>query len=485
MIKPSAVIPASDLRNPMKKLILLLSILAIGFTNVNAQDGATLYTTYCAGCHGADLKGNTATSLIKDDWVYGRTRSSIIRNVRFGIPGTEMIAWKDVLGDDGVRAVVDFIVESQTNPPSAKKAFPPTLTSEDYKLKVEVVGEGEIKTPWGIEFVDEKRALLTEQPGQLRWMIDGKIDPKPIEGLPKIHLTTWVLGGLMDIALDPDYGNNGWVYLAYSHTIEEFGDLNSLAMTNVVRGKIRDYQWTDQQILFQVPDSLMVRGGTRWGCRLLFDKEGYLYFTIGDMNQGENSQNTGSAVGKSFRIHPDGSVPKDNPFLGIPGALPQLFTIGNRNIQGMALHPETGDIWATEHGPMGGDELNILKPGANYGWPVITYGKDYDGSTVSAKTHQEGMEQPVYQWTPSIAVCPLEFGTGSLFPAWENDLFAGALAYEEVRRLVIEDNKVVKQEMILKNYGRIRDVKFGKDGALYVLVNGPDAILRITPTSGR
>jgi glucose/arabinose dehydrogenase len=252
-------------------------------------------------------------------------------------------------------------------------------------------------------------------------------------------------------------------------------------MTRIIRGKIKDYEWTDQETLFEVPDSLMVVGGDRWGCRFLFDKAGHLYFTIGDMGRAEASQDPRRPTGKVYRINPDGSIPKDNPFVHTPGALPAVFTLGNRNVEGIALHPVTGSIWATEHGPRGGDELNILKKGANYGWPVVTYGIDYSGNIVSGKTEQKGMEQPVVQWTPSIAVCPAEFVTGPLFPKWRNNLLVGALGFEELRRLVIVNDKVTKQELIMKDFGRVRDIKTGPDGALYILLNLPDMILRLTP----
>jgi len=285
----------------------------------------------------------------------------------------------------------------------------------------------------------------------------------------------------MDIALDPAYATNGWVYIAFSHTNGNKSDKNVEGMTKIVRGRIKDHQWTDEQTLFDVPDSLKVSGGNRWGCRFMFDKRGLLYFSIGDMARANDSQNPGKPSGKVFRIHPDGSIPKDNPFVGKKGALPALFTLGNRNVQGIAQHPVTGEIWATEHGPMGGDELNILKKGANYGWPVITYGIDYSGKIVSRETKKEGMEQPIVQWTPSIAVCPAEFVTGNLFPAWKNNLLVGALAFEEIRRLVVEKHSVTDQEVILKGVGRVRELKIGPDGALYVLLNDPDMVLRIKP----
>jgi glucose/arabinose dehydrogenase len=337
-----------------------------------------------------------------------------------------------------------------------------------------------LNTPWGIEFIDADHALISERSGGLKWMVKGKLDPKPITGLPATY-SQQTTGGYMDIAIDPAYKSNGWIYLAYSQTDGDPTDKNVRGMTKVVRGKIQGNRWVDQQTLFEVPDSLKISGGNRWGCRFLFDKEGFLYFTIGDMARAMDAQNPGKPSGKTFRIHPDGSIPDDNPFRERPGALAAVFTIGNRNVQGLAQDPVTGLLWATEHGPMGGDELNILRKGVNYGWPLATYGVDYSGEIVSKNTEGEGFEPPVLHWSPSIAVCPAEFCSGNLFSKWKNNLFVGALAFEEIRRLIINGDRVEKQEVILKGVGRVRDLKFGPDGALYVLLNSPDVVLRVTP----
>lgn len=464
----------------MKRVFVLSFLFIFSFEYLFAQNGEAIYKIYCAGCHGAQLQGNTASKLIKTDWKYGRGRGAIIRNIKFGIPSTEMIKWGGALNDEDIRALADFIVTSQEVPPNAVRPIPERLTTKDYILKVEELVNSDIHTPWGIEFVDAHRALITERTGAIRWMVDGKLDPQPIQGLPKTYSQN-TTGGFMDIALDPAFSKNGWVYFAFSHTTGNPSDKDVVGMTKVVRGRVKGHQWTDEQTLFEVPDSLKVSGGNRWGSRLMFDKNGFLYFSIGDMARAKDSQNPGKPSGKVFRIRANGSIPKDNPFVGKKGALPALFTIGNRNVQGIAQHPVTGEIWVTEHGPMGGDELNILRKGANYGWPGITYGVDYDGQVVSKETKKEGMEQPVVEWTPSIAVCPAEFVTSGLFPMWKNNLLVGALAFEEIRRLVIEDNKVIEQELILKGVGRIRDLKTGPEGALYVLLNDPDMILRISP----
>ena len=466
----------------MSRLFAIVPVLICLFSHQSsAQEGKELYQLYCAGCHGAGLEGNTATPLIKEDWIYGRTRSLMSRNIKFGIIDTEMIGWGQVLNNEQIRSLVEYILTAQSSPPAAQRPFPSQIQTEDYLLAVEVLETNGLKLPWGIEFVDASRALVTEQPGRLRWLIDGKLDQQPIEGIPSVYNTGNGLGGLMDVALDPEYEKNGWVYLAYVHTEGKKEDRNSAAMTRIIRGKVQDHSWEEEEILFQVSDSLMLDRGSRWGCRLLFDREGYLYFTIGDVDRGEMSQDLHRPNGKIFRIHPDGRIPEDNPFIGEQGALGAIYTLGNRNAQGLALHPETGAIWATEHGPMGGDEVNLLSKGANYGWPLITYGKDYNGDIVSSLTHKEGMEQPILHWTPSISVCPAEFCNSPAFPAWQNNLLVGALAFEEIRMLKLEGESVAEQEILLKNHGRIRDVKFGKDGALYVLVNKPDAILRIRP----
>ncbi|MEM7367985.1 MAG: PQQ-dependent sugar dehydrogenase [Bacteroidota bacterium] len=463
----------------MLRFLFILLCFSLFSVFLPAQSGTELYALYCAGCHGASLEGNTATALIKSEWTYGRSRGLLTRNIQHGIPNTEMIAWGMVLNNKQIRSLVDYIVEAQSSPPSATRPFPTQLQSKHYKLSVEVLETNGIRIPWGIEFVSPNKALLTEQPGRLRWLIDGALDPKPIQGIPSVYDTGNGLGGLMDVALDPAYEDNGWIYLAYVHTDDALNERESQAMTRIIRGRIRDHQWIDQEVIFQVADALILDRGTRWGCRLLFDRQGALFFSIGDVDRGEMSQELDRPNGKVFRIHPDGSVPADNPFLTTPNALPAIYSIGNRNVQGMSLHPETGIIWAVEHGPMGGDELNILHKGANYGWPVITYGKDYDGSTVSSKTHQVGMEQPIIHWTPSISVCPAEFCSSDQFPLWKNQLLVGALAFEEIRLLYLNGESVIEQETILRGYGRIRDLKFGPDGALYVLVNKPDAILRI------
>ena len=469
----------SSLCLPMTFMVFVSLIILNCSPEKPERQGATLYGQHCAGCHGADLNGASAPGLIKDNWLYGHQLNHFRRNIKYGI-APEMPAFAGILTDREIDTLGRFLLSAQQTPPQIHRVLPSSISAEDYELTVETIADESMSVPWSIEFVDERRALISERDGSLKWLLAGVLDTTPITGLPRPH-TASSTGGFMDIALDPAHAKNGWIYLSYSHTDGRPEDEEAPALTRIVRGRIDNHKWVDQQILFDVPDSLRVVGGNRWGCRFLFDDNGYLYFTIGDMAQNEDVQNPGKAVGKVFRIFPDGSIPEDNPYVTNREALPQIFTIGNRNTQGLAQHPVTGAIWSTDHGPMGGDELNILHKGANYGWPVITYGRDYSGETVSELTHQEGMQQPVIQWTPSPGVCPIAFCTSPLFPAWENRLLVGSLAFEELRLLTLEGEQVVQQELLLKNAGRVRDIQFGPDGSLYLVLNGPDRIVRMTP----
>jgi len=234
--------------------LLAILIFIFAYSDLSGQDGEIIYKTYCAGCHGAQLEGGSASTLIKTDWTYGRGKGALRRNITFGIPNTEMIAWNLVLEDKGIATLVDFIVAAQTTPIETARPIPKSITTKDYLLKVEqLVSEG-LKTPWGIEFVNLNRALITERDGNIRWLIDGKLDNQQIQGLPPTH-TASSTGGYMDIALDPNYSDNGWIYLAFSHTNGDISSKEALALTKIVRGKIEKHQWQNQQTIFEVADS--------------------------------------------------------------------------------------------------------------------------------------------------------------------------------------------------------------------------------------
>jgi len=279
----------------------------------------------------------------------------------------------------------------------------------------------------------------------------------------------------LDVALDPDYANNRWVYL----TLSDPGP-SGTAMTKLVRGKITDFKWIDEQVLFEAKPEHYVKSRAHFGSRITFDKAGHLYFSIGDRGKKEMAQDVRRPNGKIHRINRDGSIPADNPFLNTEGAYPSIFSYGNRNPQGLIVHPETDVLWETEHGPRGGDELNVIRSGVNYGWPEISYGINYNGTVLTEFKTKPGMAQPESQWTPSIAVCGLDVYTGDLFPEWKGSLLVGSLAYETLRLVSVEGDQYKSEVTLLEAEGRIRDVTTGPDGAIYVAL--PDSIVRLSPT---
>jgi glucose/arabinose dehydrogenase len=443
-----------------------------------SSDGQTLYGQYCSACHGQNLEGINAPSLIDGVWIYGG-RGNIARNIRFGIVQQGMPAFGEVLTRDQINAISAYIREAEKSAGATKPPIPDTLETYDYRIRVERWVEG-LRIPWSIAFPDTATALITERPGRLRVVKNGVLRPEPVSDTPQVlHQGQ---GGLMDVAVDPAYSENGWVYLSYSHALRDTANSDRApAMTRLVRGRLKNNVWTDQQVIYEAPHETYGRTRHHYGCRIVFDKAGYLYFPIGDRGIPRHAQDLSRPGGKIHRIHRSGRIPSDNPFLEREGALPTVFSFGQRNPQGLAVHPLTGALWESEHGPMGGDEINLIRAGINYGWPTITYGRNYNGTLVSEFERNPGLEQPVLFWRPSIAVCGIDFYRGSLFPRWKNRLLVGALAFEEVRVLTVENGRVIYQETILKNAGRVRDVASGPDGAIYVVLNSPGTVLRLTP----
>ena len=340
-----------------------------------------------------------------------------------------------------------------------------TFQSDDYTLKVEQLAEG-LEHPWALEFLPDGRMLVTERPGYLR-IIDNGIVSRPISGLPDIK--AFGQGGLLDVALDPDFANNQTLYLSFA------GPGQGGVSTEVVRARLLDNSLENVQLIF----SLEKKTDTdyHFGSRLLFDRDGYLYISLGDRGDKDRAQDLGDHAGSLIRINKDGSVPADNPFVNRRDAKPEIYTYGNRNMQGMALHPETGEVWTIEHGPQGGDELN-------YGWPVITYGVNYViGTKIGEGTEKEGMAQPVHYWVPSIATSGLMFYSGGSFPKWRGNAFVGSLKFGQLARLELNENRVLNEERIFDGeLGRIRDVKQGPDDAIYIITDEQNGkVFRITP----
>jgi glucose/arabinose dehydrogenase len=295
-----------------------------------------------------------------------------------------------------------------------------------------------------------------------------------VDGLPEIAASGQ--GGLLDVAIHPDYSENGWIYFSFS------GPGRGGMGTEVARARLDGNRLKDLQLLFRMePKSRTTR---HFGSRLVFDREGYLYISLGDRGDRPRSQRMDDHAGSVIRLHDDGRIPEDNPFVSRQGVRPEIYSYGHRNIQGMALHPETGEVWTHEHGPQGGDEINIVRPGANYGWPVITYGVNYGiGTRIGEGTRKPGMEQPLYYWVPSIAPSGMAFYTGDKFPQWRGSLFVGSLKFELLARLTLKGSEVAGEERLLKNsLGRIRDVSEGPDGYLYLLIDAWDgSMVRLEP----
>jgi len=343
----------------------------------------------------------------------------------------------------------------------------------DKPFNVRTIVSG-LEHPWGMAFLPDGRILVTERPGRLRLIENNRLQPNPIMGLPSIAAVGQ--GGLLDIILHPNYRENGWLYFSYSAAGPDgIG-------TDVARAKLNGMALKDVQVLFRMqPKS---NGGRHFGSRLVIDSDHYLYITVGERGDRSRAQRLDDHGGSVIRLHDDGRVPADNPFVNRLNARPEIFSYGHRNPQGLALHPKSGDLWAHEHGPQGGDEINIITAGRNYGWPVITYGVNYViGTKIGEGTAKKGMEQPLYYWDPSIAPSGMAFYTGDKFPQWRNSLFIGSLKFELLVRLELNGTRIVNEERLLKEeLGRIRDVHAGPDGYLYLLTDARNGkLVQLTP----
>ncbi|MBD1400391.1 PQQ-dependent sugar dehydrogenase [Pelovirga terrestris] len=349
------------------------------------------------------------------------------------------------------------------------------VTTSSEQIRIVEITRG-LEHPWGMAFLPDGRILVTERPGRLRLVENGQLLPQPVSGLPNI--VAQGQSGLLDVALHPRFADNQLIYIAYTSTRSRG------ISTDVARGTFIGNQLKEVEVLFRGNKGTST--GRHFGSRLVFDGKGFLYISLGDHGQKERAQDTDDHAGSVIRIHDDGRIPAGNPYQQQPDWLPELFSIGNRNIQGAALHPLSGELWAHEHGPQGGDEINIIRSGHNYGWPVITYGVNYGiGTRIGIGTHKEGMEQPLYYWDPSIAPAGMTFYTGDQFPGWRGNLLVGALRGQMLVRLTLEGEEIVAEERLLQNrVGRIRDVRQGPDGFIYLLTDARNgALLRLEPAT--
>ncbi|MDX1277388.1 PQQ-dependent sugar dehydrogenase [Oceanihabitans sediminis] len=329
----------------------------------------------------------------------------------------------------------------------------------------------ELQNPWGFEFLPDGSMLINEKSGRMIHYKNGK--KSIISGLPKIEVLGQ--GGLMDIKLHPNYKNNGWFYITYAAS----NDTNKGANTSIMRAKLEGNKLSNQEVLYTATPN--TTAGQHFGSRIAFDANNHLYFSIGDRGERDvNPQDLSRDGGKIYRLNDDGSIPKDNPFLNNPNAKKAIFSYGHRNPQGMVIHPETGEIWSHEHGPKGGDEINIIQSGKNYGWPLVTYGINYYGTKISDKTRMPGTQQPIYYWDPSIAPSGMAFITSDIYPNWKGNLLIGSLKFQYLNRCVIKKNKVIKEERLLDKIGRVRSIRQGPNGYIYVGVENV-GIVKIIP----
>jgi len=345
-------------------------------------------------------------------------------------------------------------------------------TPENIPFSAELFIDG-LQIPWGMAFLPDGSMLITEKSGTLIHFENGI--KTTISNVPAVYSRGQ--GGLLDIFLHPDYNNNGWIYFTYA---SEDGDEKG-GHTALMRAKLKDETLYDNELLYKAGPN--TTKGQHFGSRIAFDNDGYLYFSIGERGARDvNPQDITKDGGKIYRLYDDGRIPEDNPFVGKEGAKTAIYSYGHRNPQGLVIHPESGEIWDHEHGPKGGDEINIVEKGANYGWPVITYGINYSGTPITDKTEMDGMKQPIHYWVPSIAPSGMAFVTSDKYKGWKGSLLVGSLVFQYLERLTLDGTKVTNREKLLEDMGRVRDVRQGPDGFIYVAIEGK-GIYKLVPNS--
>jgi glucose/arabinose dehydrogenase len=346
------------------------------------------------------------------------------------------------------------------------------IETERLKIKVDTLFS-EFENPWGMTWLSDGKMLVTERKGEILVFQDDKFTGEKIQGLPAVHEVNQA--GLLDIAAHPKFAENGWIYIAYA---KNFPD--STAATTIMRFKLEGNTAVEQEDLITAGPAW--KGGRHFGSRIVFDNEGFLYFSNGDKgNIPMNAQDLTNAHGKIHRINDDGTIPSDNPFVDSVGAVASIWSYGNRNPQGLYFDKATNTLWEAEHGPKGGDELNIIEKGKNYGWPVITYGINYNGTILAESSEKPGMEQPVHYWVPSIATCGITVVTSDKYPGWKGNILVAALAKQHIARVVLKDNKHVAEEKLLPGIGRVRQVAESPDGYIYAITELTGLLVKLLP----
>ena len=357
-----------------------------------------------------------------------------------------------------------------------------TLRSSLHDFRLTTVADALIQ-PWSIAFLPGGDVLITERPGRLRIVRQGKLLPQPVEGVPKVLHSSQ--GGLLEVMPHPSFATNRLLYITYAKP----GADDTLSRTALIRGRFENDKLTNVEQLFEA----VSKGRGHYSGKIAFDGKGFLFLSLGDRQvppegnlEAHPAQDLTNHHGKIVRLHDDGRVPTDNPFVSRAGARPEIWSYGHRNVQGLAIHPETGDLWADEHGPQGGDEVNRILPGRNYGWPVIGFGVNYTtGLAIHSGTHRQGMEQPLQVWIPSIGISGMMFYTGDRFPLWKGNMFVGGMAGAQIGRLTLEGQRITSREVLLPQAGRVRDIRQGPDGLIYLVTDDrdgkPTPVVRMEP----
>ncbi len=438
-------------------------------------DAVATFTKFCSSCHGAD-----ANVFVDRKWKHGNTKADIVKSIAAGYPDLGMPAWEAALKPQEINALSDYILAAIENRKSydfKEKPKSNLFTHTSLSIKLDTVAKG-LGNPWGMAFLPDGDMIFTDRNGDF-FKIDKTGTKTLIKGTPSVLAQGQ--GGLLDVALHPKFGENKIIYLSYSKSKDSAGV--KWSTTALLRAKLDGTQLSEAKDIFIAQPYLKTRH--HYGSRIEFDKNGFLFLTVGDRGQHDDNlpQKLDNDCGKVHRLHDDGRIPTDNPFVKTVNARASIWSYGHRNPQGMAVHPTTGEIWTHEHGPRGGDEVNIAQKGKNYGWPTISYGINYDGTILTALTKQDGMEQPLTYYVPSIGPSGAAFVTGDRYKAWEGNFLIGSLRFMYLNRCQLKGNTVTTQENLLKSIGRLRFVEMGSDGYLYVGVEEPGFIFRLMPVA--
>ena len=448
---------------------------AVSALQVSLDDSAMItaaghYANFCASCHWDDLSWFKGRK-----WKYGYIEQDIYESIRTGYSDFGMLGYADTLTIEEMKNLSKFISLKLNLANNEKDGFKPEtgfFSTENLNIRPDTVIK-DLNVPWGLAFLPDGDMLVNERDGKMLRYRNGTLIAD-IKGLPEIHAVGQ--GGLMDIRLHPDYVSNGWIYFAYTGRNPQTGEGWN---TSIMRARLKDNTLVDKQLLFEGVPALT--SNYHFGCKITFDGKGHIFFGLGERGTMKKVHELTNDWGKIHRLNDDGSIPRDNPFVNKPNVRPSIWSSGHRNPQGLVVSPFDGTLWESEHGPKGGDELNLIEPGKNYGWPIITFGINYNGKIISPDTAMVGMEQPVTYWVPSIAPCGMTFVTGEKYKGWEGNVLIGSLRFKNLVRIVLSDDKVTHQEVLVNNIGRMRNVEVSPEGFVYVAVESPGMIIKLVP----